>query len=69
EIDGKRYINPGSLGQPRDNDPRAAYAVLEDDDITFNRLEYDIGSVVEKMRKKDYPERAIRILKAGKVVP
>ncbi|MEF8836152.1 MAG: metallophosphoesterase family protein [Candidatus Thermoplasmatota archaeon] len=69
EIKGKRYINPGSLGQPRDGDTRAAYAVLEDDEITFKRLEYDIGSVVEKMREKDYPERAIRILKAGKVVP
>lgn len=68
EIDGKRYINPGSLGQPRDGDTRAAYAVLEDGEITFERLDYDIGSVVEKMREKDYPERAIRILKAGKVV-
>ncbi|MFW5946800.1 MAG: metallophosphoesterase family protein, partial [Candidatus Natronoplasma sp.] len=67
EINGKRYINPGSLGQPRDGDNRAAYAVLEDDEITFKRLEYDMGSVVEKMREKDYPERAIRILKAGKV--
>ncbi|MBS3816143.1 MAG: metallophosphoesterase family protein [Candidatus Thermoplasmatota archaeon] len=68
EIDGKRYINPGSLGQPRDGDTRAAYAVLEDDEITFERLKYDIETVIEKMREKDYPERAIRILRAGKVV-
>ncbi|MBS3781652.1 MAG: metallophosphoesterase family protein [Candidatus Thermoplasmatota archaeon] len=68
KINGRRYINPGSLGQPRDGDTRAAYVVLEDGEITFERLEYDIGSVVEKMRGKDYPERAIRILKAGEVV-
>ena len=68
EIDGKRYINPGSLGQPRDGDTRAAYAVLEDDEITFERLEYDIETVIGKMREKDYPERAIGILKAGEVV-
>lgn len=68
KVNGKRYINPGSLGQPRDDDTRAAYAVLEDGEITFERLEYDIESVVEKMREKDYPKRAIRILKAGKVV-
>ncbi len=68
EIKGKRYINPGSLGQPRDDDTRAAYAVLEDGEITFDRLEYDIEEVIKKMREKDYPERAIRILKAGKVV-
>ena len=69
KINGKRFINPGSLGQPRDDDTRAAYAVIEDGEITFERIEYDIEKVVERMRKKDYPERAIRILREGKVVP
>ncbi len=67
-IDGKRFVNPGSLGQPRDDDPKAAYAVMEDEEITFKRAEYDMESTVEKMKEKNYPERAIRILKAGKVV-
>ena len=69
KINGKRFINPGSLGQPRDGDTRAAYAVLEDDEITLLRMEYDIELVIDKMREKNYPERAIRILKKGKVVP
>lgn len=68
EIDGKRFVNPGSLGQPRDGDNRAAYAVLEDEDIRFERMSYDIETVVEKMVEKDYPERAIDILREGQIV-
>ena len=68
-IFGKRFINPGSLGQPRDGDPKAAYAVLKNGEIEFKRQEYDIEKVIEKMKEKDYPERAMRILQKGKVVP
>lgn len=44
-------INPGSVGQPRDLDPRASYAILDDEDSTvhFIRLEYDIESVRDKI--------------------
>ncbi len=69
EIYGKRFVNPGSLGQPRDGDTKAAYAVLEDGEVEFHRIEYDLESVIEKMKEKDYPERAIRILREGKIVP
>ena len=69
EINGRRFINPGSLGQPRDEDTRASYVILEDGEITFHRMEYDMGSVIEKMKEKNYPSRAIRILKEGKIVP
>ncbi len=69
EIYGKRFINPGSLGQPRDGDTRAAYAVLEDGEITFHRMEYDIESVIEEIKAKNLPDRVIRILRKGKVVP
>lgn len=44
----RRYIcNPGSVGQPRDADPRASYAVLDLDAMTFtiHRVEYDIAAV------------------------
>ena len=43
-------INPGSIGQPRDLDPRLSYAILDDTTSTvdFIRLEYDIESVREK---------------------
>ena len=37
----KLMINVGSVGQPRDNDPRSSYVVLEDSQIEFRRVEYD----------------------------
>ena len=45
----KAIINPGSVGQPRDLDPRASYAILTDEGVEFFRLEYDIDSVVQKI--------------------
>ena len=49
--DDKCIINPGSVGQPRDLDPRASYAILDSEakDVEFFRLEYDIESVVQKI--------------------
>lgn len=50
----KAIINPGSVGQPRDLDPRASYAVLEHVEgspskVEFYRLEYDVKSTVDKI--------------------
>ena len=47
--DEKCIINPGSVGQPRDRDPRASYAILTDSAVEFFRVEYDIESVVKKV--------------------
>jgi predicted phosphodiesterase len=38
----RRVVNPGSVGQPRDRDPRAAWALLEPNRISFRRVSYDI---------------------------
>lgn len=46
----KCIINPGSVGQPRDRDPRASYAILYADRVEFVRLEYDIHTVMEKVK-------------------
>jgi len=46
----KCIINPGSVGQPRDRDPRAAYVVACDDRVEFVRVEYDVQAVVEKIK-------------------
>jgi diadenosine tetraphosphatase ApaH/serine/threonine PP2A family protein phosphatase len=46
----KCVVNPGSVGQPRDRDPRASYALLHENHIAFIRLEYDIQSVIEKVQ-------------------
>ncbi len=46
----KCIINPGSVGQPRDRDPRASYAIMKESEIEFIRLEYDIEAVVKKVK-------------------
>lgn len=50
EGEDKAIINPGSVGQPRDLDPRASYIIIEDDCVRFFRLEYDIDAVASKIR-------------------
>jgi diadenosine tetraphosphatase ApaH/serine/threonine PP2A family protein phosphatase len=50
-------INPGSVGQPRDGDPRAA-SVLYDSDVqlvTFRRTEYDVASAQRQIRDSELP--------------
>jgi predicted phosphodiesterase len=46
----KIILNPGSVGQPRDLDPRASYAIVNDSTIEFFRLEYDVEAVRDKIR-------------------
>ncbi|MFC7133091.1 MULTISPECIES: metallophosphoesterase family protein [Salinibaculum] len=50
-------VNPGSVGQPRDSDPRAAYAVLDLADLTVeeHRVEYDVDRVVSAVEDTDLP--------------
>jgi predicted phosphodiesterase len=47
--DEKVMINVGSVGQPRDGDPRACYVVLMDDRVTFRRVEYSVDTTVKKI--------------------
>lgn len=46
----KCIVNPGSVGQPRDRDPRASYAILYEDRVEFLRLEYPVDAVIEKVK-------------------
>jgi predicted phosphodiesterase len=46
----KVYANPGSVGQPRDGDPRAAFAVLDGRRIRIERVAYDIEATARAMR-------------------
>jgi len=57
---GQRLIiNPGSVGQPRDNNPAAAYALLDTDTDTweYQRVAYDIFATQSRMRAARLPER------------
>lgn len=48
----KVYCNPGSVGQPRDDDPRAAFVIAHPDGkIECHRVEYDIDAIVGKMKE------------------
>ena len=47
----KAVINPGSVGQPRDRDTRASYALLMDHEVEFVRLAYDIEAVIKKVSR------------------
>ena len=48
--EGRKYfVNVGSTGQPRDGDPRACYAVLEDDQVTWHRIAYDYRVTQKKI--------------------
>jgi diadenosine tetraphosphatase ApaH/serine/threonine PP2A family protein phosphatase len=54
EAGHKVVINPGSVGQPRDLDPRASYAILETGDglpvVEFHRCEYEVAATVAKIK-------------------
>lgn len=60
----KLILNPGSVGQPRDRDPRAAYAIYDTEARTWTpkRVAYNIPEVQERIRAAGLPEKhAVRI--------
>lgn len=61
----KAYCNPGSVGQPRDGDRRAAYAVLDNDEITLQRVVYDIERTVDAMKRAGFEPRCYENLYSG----
>ncbi|HUJ54975.1 MAG TPA: metallophosphoesterase family protein [Gaiellaceae bacterium] len=68
ELAGIRVLlNPGSVGQPRDGDPRAAYLVLDLDAqrVSFRRVEYDIERTQREMREAGLPDALAARLTLG----
>ena len=65
---GRFLINPGSVGQPRDGDPRAAFAVWDTDagSIEFYRVEYPVERTQEKMKQARLPSYLIQRLSHGR---
>jgi diadenosine tetraphosphatase ApaH/serine/threonine PP2A family protein phosphatase len=59
ELAGRRWlVNPGSVGQPRDGDPRAAWALVDDDArrVTFRRVRYEIQQTQSEILEQGLPE-------------
>lgn len=62
----KYIINAGSVGQPRDGDPRACFVTIDDEDVEIIRVPYDIAGVQTKMKKVRLPDRLIERLSIGR---
>jgi predicted phosphodiesterase len=68
DLSGKRWLlNPGSVGQPRQGDPRAAYLLLDLDAhrASFRRVEYDVARTQYEMREAGLPEMLAARLELG----
>ncbi len=68
ELGGRRaLLNPGSVGQPRDGDPRASFMILDPDAgmASWHRVEYDIAAVQAKMRLAGLPPSLVARLSLG----
>jgi diadenosine tetraphosphatase ApaH/serine/threonine PP2A family protein phosphatase len=66
---GARYlINPGSVGQPRDGDPRAAYAILDDEaqELTMIRVRYPVEEAQSKILAAGLPPSLANRLALGR---
>ncbi len=67
----RQLVNPGSVGQPLDGDPRASYAVWEDGTITLRRVEYSVRETIAALDKRNASsvDKAglQRILETGKL--
>ena len=65
--ENRLIINPGGVGQPRDGDPRASYAIYDDETrcITHYRIPYDIGATQSRMMEYALPKRLVARLSYG----
>ena len=63
----KYLINVGSVGQPRDGDPRAAYGVLDEDSMVYyqRRVEYDVAEAQRRILAAGLPDMLARRLEEG----
>ena len=61
-------VNPGSVGQPRDGDPRASYAIYDTDtnSISLHRVEYAIDATQKLMAEAGLPRWLIERLSTGR---
>ena len=68
EANAKYFINVGSVGQPRDGDPRACYAIYDHDSnlIVFRRISYDMETTQKKILEAGLPEMLAERLEEGR---
>ncbi len=63
----KSIVNPGSVGQPRDGDPNAAYMIFDQKNftVTLKRQAYDVAKTQQLMRQAQLPARLVQRLSHG----
>jgi predicted phosphodiesterase len=61
----KLYCNPGSVGQPRDGDARAAFAVFDGEGVKLHRVEYDVQRIAKEMERCGFSPYFYNNLYAG----
>jgi diadenosine tetraphosphatase ApaH/serine/threonine PP2A family protein phosphatase len=68
EANAKYFINAGSVGQPRDGDPRACYVIYDNESeiIVFRRVDYDMATTQEKILAAGLPEMLAERLAEGR---
>lgn len=69
-VGSRVVVNPGSVGQPRDGDLRASYAVIDDGTVTLKRVPYDVERTIRALDTlpldRAVTERLVAILRTGK---
>lgn len=73
EINGIHFVNTGSVGRPKDGDPRAGYALVAMDGaavgVEFVRVGYDIQRAAKGIRDSELPDDFAEILRTGGQAP
>jgi putative phosphoesterase len=62
EVGAKLILNPGSVGQPRDGDPRASYAVIEEHRVDLKRADYPVEETIAVVQASTLPGPAKELL-------
>ena len=69
EVEGIRFVNTGSVGKPKDGDPRAGYVLVETEEggfsVEYVRIEYDLDRTMEGIRGSELPDEFAEQLAAG----
>src|SRR5262249_15406677 len=70
-VDGIVVLNPGSVGLPRDGDPRAAYAIIDDNRIELKRVAYPLEETIRRVEEMPWEQRAkemlVHVLRYGRL--
>jgi len=67
KLNTRKILNPGSVGQPRDHDPRASFAILDPEHMTWRirRVEYNVKAVQERILAAGLPQKHALRLEEG----